>query len=78
MGSWLRQLREELALTQVQLSEVLGINHMTVSRWENGRGAPAAYQVALWSRLRRENVQDIYITRGPVEAFIWLLRERSK
>jgi transcriptional regulator with XRE-family HTH domain len=37
----LRRLRAELALTQTQLAEELGVHRVTVARWETGeRGIP--------------------------------------
>jgi transcriptional regulator with XRE-family HTH domain len=32
----LKSLREERKITQIQLAEVLGVKHNTVSSWENG------------------------------------------
>lgn len=33
----MKQLREEMELTQTELAQELGVDMMTVSRWERGR-----------------------------------------
>lgn len=40
IGSFLRQLRGEKAITQEQLAERLGVSNRSVSRWENGATMP--------------------------------------
>lgn len=40
IGSFLRELRKEKALTQEQLAEKFGVSNRTVSRWENGNNMP--------------------------------------
>lgn len=40
IGSFLKELRKEKALTQEQLSERFGVTGRTVSRWENGNNMP--------------------------------------
>lgn len=40
IGSFLRELRKEKALTQEQLAEQFGVSGRTVSRWENGNNMP--------------------------------------
>jgi len=41
----IRQWRIENGLTQRQLAERLGVTHITIGNWENGRNAPSAYQL---------------------------------
>jgi transcriptional regulator with XRE-family HTH domain len=41
----IRQWRIEKGLTQRQLAERLGVTHITIGNWENGRNAPSAYQL---------------------------------
>jgi DNA-binding XRE family transcriptional regulator len=41
----LRRARDEAGLTQVELAEALGVSPSTVSRWENGKGAPHPWVV---------------------------------
>lgn len=40
IGSFLRQLRKENALTQEELAEKFGVSSRSVSRWENGSTMP--------------------------------------
>ena len=40
IGEFLRQLRNENALTQEQLAEQLGVSRRTISRWETGSNLP--------------------------------------
>lgn len=40
IGSFLKELRKEKALTQEQLAEQFGVSGRTVSRWENGNNMP--------------------------------------
>ena len=40
IGSFLKELRKEKALTQEQLAEQFGVSGRTVSRWENGNNLP--------------------------------------
>lgn len=46
--SLLRQRRDKLKLTQAQLGEKLGVDSLTVSRWERGEALP---QQRLWPKL---------------------------
>lgn len=39
-GKFISQLRKEKTLTQMQLSEMLGISDKTISKWERGAGLP--------------------------------------
>ena len=39
-GKIVKELREKNGLTQLQLSEKLGVSDKTVSKWENGKGYP--------------------------------------
>lgn len=40
IGSFLKELRKEKALTQEQLAETLNVSRRTVSRWETGSNMP--------------------------------------
>lgn len=40
IGTFLKKLRNEKALTQEQLAERLGVSRRTVSRWETGTNMP--------------------------------------
>ncbi len=47
-------LREALGLTQRELGERVGVDKMTVSRWERGTVRPSAAAVRALDRLRRQ------------------------
>jgi len=44
----MRGRRERAGLTQAGLASRLGLNHMTVSRWERGVQAPTWAQLDAW------------------------------
>ena len=46
----IRDLREKLGLTQIELSERLGVSFASVNRWENGKSRPTSLA---WDRLVR-------------------------
>lgn len=39
-GSDIRELREKLGLTQEEFARLLGVNFVTVNRWENDKAVP--------------------------------------
>jgi transcriptional regulator with XRE-family HTH domain len=41
----IRQLRKSADLTQRQLAEAMGVNHMSIYHWESGRNEPSARQL---------------------------------
>jgi len=47
-------LRDALSLTQKALGERIGVDKITVSRWERGRVKPGAESVKALRKLRRE------------------------
>lgn len=40
LGSRIREKRKELAITQLQLSKLVGVSHVTVSQWESDTTSP--------------------------------------
>lgn len=44
---WVKDVRTRLGLTQEQLSRLLGVCVMTISKWERGILKPSGYQLAL-------------------------------
>lgn len=50
----IKTLREALGLTQTQLGERIGVDKMTVARWEWGKMKPRAGAVKALDKLRRE------------------------
>lgn len=67
IGTFLKDLRKENGMTQEQLSEKLGVNSRTVSRWENANTMPdfdlmitlaKLYDVSMEELLRGERSSD--------------------
>ena len=48
-------------LTQAQLAQLLGVHHLTVSKWERGLLSPSPHQASLLDSFRRagKNQKDI-------------------
>jgi putative transcriptional regulator len=64
-GAEIKGLREALGLTQVQLSQLLGVHPLTLSKWERGGpGGPTPHQMALLESFRKAKIarQDIGAT----------------
>jgi DNA-binding transcriptional regulator YiaG len=51
---YIRTLRGALGLTQARLAERIGVDRMTVARWEWGKVAPRADAAKALDKLRRE------------------------
>jgi transcriptional regulator with XRE-family HTH domain len=43
----IREVRDKLGLKQVQMGNLMNVHPVTISRWENGKDSPSAYQGAL-------------------------------
>ena len=60
-------LREALGMTQARMGKALGVDKITVSRWERGAVRPGAESVAALEKLRREAAaRGVVIESGPV------------
>lgn len=57
-------LREGLGLTQQELGERLGVDKMSVSRWERGAIRPSAESLAALEAVRREAVRKGVVIGG--------------
>jgi hypothetical protein len=57
-------LREGLGLTQQELAERLGVDKMSVSRWERGQVRPSAESLAALEAVRREAVRKGVVIGG--------------
>lgn len=44
IGSYIAAKRQERGLTQTQLAEMLGVNQISISRWENNKHLPSIEQ----------------------------------
>lgn len=59
IGALIRQLRREQGLTQKQLAERLTLSPKTISKWENGRGAPDLSLIADLSAALRVDLIEL-------------------
>ena len=75
-------VRTQLGLSQVQLSQLLGVHPLTVSKWERGVLAPTPHQVALLqsfgkaSQAKQEignEISNLLVTAGVAVALWWIL-----
>lgn len=75
----IRDLRKNtLKLSQVELAQLLGLNAMTVMRWEKGRSEPSPWHRGLMYALERSTARDLsnlMADWGPVQALITALKE---
>jgi putative transcriptional regulator len=53
-GTQIKQLRQDLGLTQEEFAHCLGVTLCTVNRWENNRSLP--------SRLAKQQLEKIAVT----------------
>lgn len=57
MGMDIKQVRLKLKLTQVSLAERLGVDPLTVRRWEKGVSAPSRMAQRLIDEFLKENTR---------------------
>jgi DNA-binding transcriptional regulator YiaG len=61
---YITTLREGLGLTQAEVGEKLGVDKMTVSRWERGTLHPSEASLKALEALRRDAVRKGVIMQG--------------
>lgn len=65
--AFITTLREALGMTQADMGRALGVDKITVSRWERGAVRPGPESVAALEVLRRESAQrGVVIASGLV------------
>ena len=70
IGSFLKELRTEHAMTQEQLGEKLGVSNKTVSRWETGNYMPPVECLSMLSDIYGISINEILAgTRVATEQF---------
>ena len=70
IGSFLKALRTEQAMTQEQLGEKLGVSNKTVSRWETGNYMPPVESLSILSDIYGISINEILAgTRVDKDAF---------
>lgn len=62
MGGRLRIARRSVALTQKQLAEKIGVEAITVSRWERGATTPSLSRLRRIAELTETTVSDLVRT----------------
>jgi transcriptional regulator with XRE-family HTH domain len=70
VGERIKQARKGVKLTQAQLASELGIEHMTVSRWERGLHDPAANMVPALAKVLRCDANWLLTGEDPVDAAV--------
>ena len=78
--------REALGLSQVQFAQLLGVHHLTVSKWERGVSPLPAYYDAMFKQFRvaakdkevRDQVEGALIGAGVVVALALLLKHLAE
>lgn len=59
MGTFIRKIRMEKGLTQVELGNKVGVTDRAISKWENGRGSPDISLLILLSKALDVNVLEL-------------------
>jgi len=60
----LRRLREERGLTQGRVGDIVGVNWVTVSRWERSETEPSFAMLEKLAQLLGVTVADLFATNG--------------
>ena len=68
MGGQLRIARRSVGLTQKQLAEALGVESITVSRWERGVTTPSLLRLRRIAELTETTVSDLVRTPDAASA----------
>lgn len=53
-GKQIKQIRKRLSFTQKQLAELIGVDQVSVNRWENGKRKPSKLAVRQLERLKKK------------------------
>jgi DNA-binding XRE family transcriptional regulator len=59
-----KELREKLIITQVELAELLGVSYASINRWETGKHEPTTKVKRIIVELCKNNNVDIEKYRG--------------
>jgi transcriptional regulator with XRE-family HTH domain len=82
----IRDLRTRLSLNQVEFAQLIGVHPITVSKWEQNKASPTAYQNALFEQFSeaarrrevREQLKGLLIGAGVAIALALLLKHLMK
>ncbi|MBI3843929.1 MAG: helix-turn-helix domain-containing protein [Planctomycetes bacterium] len=61
---YLAALRDALALTQKEMGELIGVNKLTISRWERGTLRPSPESIRALERLRKTAARKGVLVAG--------------
>jgi transcriptional regulator with XRE-family HTH domain len=64
----IRHLRKAAGLTQRQLAEAMGVNHMSIYHWESGRNEPSARQLKTLAEVFVVPMEAIAFEKGAAKA----------
>lgn len=65
--AYITTLREALGMTQAEMGKALGVDKITISRWERGAVRPGPKSVAALEKLRNQAARrGVVIESGPV------------
>jgi transcriptional regulator with XRE-family HTH domain len=64
----IRTLREALRMTQKQLGEAVGVDKLTVSRWERGEVKPGTASVKRLRKLQEEATRRGVVVGWPLKS----------
>lgn len=59
IGKFIKQIRKDHHLTQVQLAQKYGVTYQAVSKWENGKNIPDIVLLKQMSKDFQVNIEDI-------------------
>jgi DNA-binding transcriptional regulator YiaG len=67
-GVRVKELREQLHLTQEAMAKTLGVSFATVNRWENGWTAPSKLALRQIDQLyKKHNISSIVSRKKPIK-----------
>ncbi len=77
IGQILKNTREDLDLTQLKVMEMTGINHKTLSGYENGVAEPDLQALATLCRLYRISMDAVIGLRPAPDALVLTKQEKE-
>ena len=77
IGQILKNSREDLDLTQLRVMELTGINHKTLSGYENGVAEPDLQALATLCRLYRISLDAVIGLRQPPDTLVLTKQEKE-
>jgi len=64
IGDFLRKLRHEKELTQIQLADILFVSNKSISRWEKGKGLPDIDILIELARFYGVSLEELLVGQG--------------